>query len=564
MSWIPETPSELESTTDLSRVEIITKLCSGEQCDVLIMGGGIHGVAFAYQAALSGLKTILLEQSDFASETSSRSSKMAHGGLRYLEQFDFKQVYEGIQAREELFAIAPHLVKLSKFLIPIRPGEFFTRHKLGFGLALYDAMHGQRNRYHRWHKSGDSILSAFGEQGRKLTGCFSYGDGLLDDSRLVLELMVAAVQEGAYCLNYARVDETVSGSQGGTTVLWRDQLTGKRYDLRAGIVVNCAGPWASYRGTKLDPTLSQQLRYSRGTHLIFGVPWPYPSLFLPLGGRGRYYFVWPHYSGTMVGTTESPVDGPISDPEPSQNEIQEILDRLKRDLPDSRLDRSTLHYAFAGVRTLPLRGHSGSAATSRLSRRHIWHYDRGVLSLLGGKLTTALSTAAEGLSKVYELSELTPPERVTPRPLQGAVGFDHEVPRFRERAQQYEISKEIIEATIRRLGAEVRFFFEAEQGEERARGFEIVGGVVLRGELERAIKYEYACTLEDLMRRRLGLEYEVGHGISALTAIAAVLKEFCPEIDVATQIAGYTDRMLRLHKLMGVEIERLGAHSSPA
>jgi len=388
----------LKTTTDsIRRVDILDTLSTPKTYDILVIGGGIHGAAVARYAAAFGFTTVLLEKADYASATSSRSSKMAHGGLRYLELFDFEQVFEGIKAREEMFAAAPHIVSPTRFLIPVPRGHHFFRLKLGVGLFLYDLMVSDKRRKHRFLKAGELAGTGFEERSDDLAGCFSYTDGLLDDGLLTLENILAARRAGAVCLNYAGV-EALRETEHGVSVEWRDELTGKTYASEAATALNCAGPWAPFL---IAPEVRPAVRFSRGTHLIFDRPWRGPSLFLPMEGKARYYFVWPHAAGTMVGTTERETDSLELDPLPGADEIEEILARLAKDLPASGLDRSSLHYAFAGVRTLPLRPDS-RAGTTRLSRKHIWHGKTAIRTLVGGKLTTAAWTAEEGVRAVFQ------------------------------------------------------------------------------------------------------------------------------------------------------------------
>ncbi|MCB0355110.1 MAG: FAD-dependent oxidoreductase, partial [Bdellovibrionales bacterium] len=354
----------------LSRAESIELLRTQKKFDLVIVGGGIHGSAFARFAQMNGFSVVLLEKGDYASGTSSRSSKMAHGGLRYLELLDFQQVFEGIRAREELFENAAHVVRPEEFLIPVKNHELFTRLKIGLGLTLYDLLLKNPARKHRWIPSRSLNYPELESLKGKLRGCYRYTDGLLSDTRLVLENILDARLHGAICLNHAKVEQ-IDGILQKKRVLVQDEIGQQSLEISAKLVVNCAGPWAP----SVAMTERTLVKYSRGTHLLFSTHWDSPSLFLPMPGKSRYYFVWPHFAGTMVGTTEREILELEEDPMPEESEVEEILERLKRDLPESRLDREHLHYAFAGIRTLPLR--SQGAEVSRLSRKHIWNEENG-------------------------------------------------------------------------------------------------------------------------------------------------------------------------------------------
>lgn len=521
------------------RADVLATVRAAPTFDIAVIGGGIHGAAVARLAAFNGFSTVLFERGDYAGETSSRSSKMVHGGLRYLELLDVKQVIEGVRSREELFRIAGHVAAPQPFLIPVRRGAWFDRLKFALGLTIYDRFLGDRSRRHRWRPHASLGETPWASR-TDLAGAYEYTDGIMDDARLVLEVIVSARQEGAQCLNYVSVERVGRRETGDVRLFCRDVLSGETFDTTAGIVINCAGPWVGRVSGR--STLASRLVFSRGVHVLFDQPWTAPALFLPLGGRGRYYFVWPHPGGTLVGTTERAVAAPEFDPVPHADEIAEIFARLERDLPGAGLDRSRAYYAFAGIRTLPLRGDARD--TSALSRRQIWVFADGMVSLLGGKYTTALSTAEEGLRTAVRLAESRlKVASLTDRLLPGASGAT-----AAEQAAIFagqSIPEPVQRATLRRLGSRVRYLPEFE------RWSEVLGGVVLRGEVELALESEQAETIDDLMRRRLGLELMPNAGLEALDEIAAVVAERRPGRDIAAEVARYRARIEAVRALLG-------------
>lgn len=509
--------------------------------DVLIIGGGIHGAALARQAAATGLTVALLERDDYASATSSRSSKMAHGGLRYLEMGDFQQVFEGIKARENLFAQYPHLVKPHRFLIPIPAGAWFQKLKLTIGLTLYDLMVKNPERKHRWIPRSKLNFEGFSADRTDLAGCFSYTDGILSDCRLVLESIHKARLHGAHCLNYAEVLSVSDPVAGVISVHCKDTCAGKEFKSKARLVVNCAGPWAPFIAHSSLQTGRWKARYSQGTHLLFSKAWNGPALFLPMEGKARYYFVWPHFSGTMVGTTEREVDTLERDPQPEPGEIEEILTRLKKDLPDSGLDENALHYAFAGVRTLPLR--ESAKETGRLSRKHIWTHQNGLLTLLGGKLTTADWTASEGLQQICSLLGRSTPVSDTVDVQSSTVTRTD----FETQVKDFGLTEAQLERVWTRYGAQaVRVVASPEDAQP-------LGTFAVVGELRYALEVEQATSLEDIMRRRLELEYMPGCGKSALPQVIETLRQTSNPERVATELNGYQKRLGTLFARMGKE-----------
>lgn len=547
-SWIPSAPDSPLTLIQADREEIIHSIDTVQNCDVVVVGGGIHGAAFARLAALNGLKTVLLERADYGWATSSRTSKMAHGGLRYLEMFDFAQVREGIRAREDLFVTASHLVKPQDFLIPIYEGQSWQRFKMSVGLWLYDLMARSSGRKQSWVPAQNISPNPFTRVSQKLDGAFRYFDGLMRDTRLVIENIVAARQEGALCLNYANVDSVSPLQAGRVWIGWTDVLKGKKHELSTGVVVNCAGPWVARAGRLKPSELNSRIRYSQGTHVLFSKPWHGPALFLPLEEKGRYYWVWPHFAGTMVGTTEREIDLLPEDPQPTAAEVEELLARLNRDIPGSGLDRSSLHYAFAGVRTLLLRKAGGPV--SQLSRRHSWSLSNGMLSLVGGKFTTASWTAYEGLCQVYKLAGLSGrPTSVRGRLLPGAASQAEYVSEFQVSARELGIPEDLQQAVIARYGSLVRYFKHFPEWAEP------ISNVALRGEVEFALRVEQAETLEDILRRRLELEFLSDHGMSAARAVQQILLRHRPLSDVDAQVRHYEERMKALQEILGAKPE---------
>ena len=526
-----------------SRTEIKSKIDKTARFDVLVVGGGIHGAAFARLAALNGLTTLLLEENDYAHATSSRSSKMAHGGLRYLELFDLAQVREGVRAREDFFEIAPHLVYPHPFLVPVSRGDYWTRIKLGVALWFYDQIVKNKSRKHSWIPSTSDLFTSFNKDQFSLSGAYQYYDGLMNDTRMVLDNIIAARQEGALCLNHARFETYNHRKDNRVSFSWRDTLNNTSHEGDAGIVVNCAGPWVPAAGRLRDNELAQHLIYSRGSHLLFSKRWNGPAMIIPLGGRGRYYFVWPHPSGTMVGTTERLTQKPESDPLPNEDEIKELMTQVRRDVSPEKIGDELPFYGFAGIRTLPLRGNTKDP--SQVSRKHIWHYSGGMLSLLGGKFTTANWTVLEGLKKVYSLSGISKePVGLMNRKLPGAFILEDSIRDFNEFCRSFNLSDTLRDSCVRRLGGRVRFLQELDPSGQ------LISSEVLKADLDFALQVEQAETLEDIMKRRLDLEFTVKHGLDSIDAICLYLKEKRPEIDWLSQAENYKKRVLSVKELI--------------
>lgn len=522
-----------------SRIKLIEFLRSSPKFDLVVIGGGIHGATAAQCASLSGLRVLLLERSDFAAETSSRSSKMLHGGFRYLQHLDFVQVLEGVRARERYFKIARHIAKPARFLLPVHKTAWWHRFPLAVGFWIYDFFIRDRSRKFSWRSVEECLSTNAPIRREGLTGAFEFCDGLTNDSLLTLETIQAAKDEGAIALNYISVEHLAPyGSM--TAITWRDSLSGEQGKLYAGAICNTAGPHAPFISGACSRAASLSTRYSRGVHLVFSKPWPYPSLLLPMGAFGRYYFVWPHPAGTLVGTTELEAKSPEFDPQPSLQEIKEILRRLSTDLPDSGLDKSSLTHAFCGLRTMVARGQS---ATSTLSRRHKWVQNGAIFTLLGGKLTTAMWTSMEAVQKILNQSgQKTRAADISLRPLPGA-DFEKYAKDFISAGQGFGVPLDALEQALSRLGGRVRYMMEIPNWHKQI-------GPILAGEIRLAFERDQACTLEDLMRRRIGLEFTKTHGIELLPEIAEVIKDYLPRSTIESQISNYRSKMADLDSLL--------------
>lgn len=520
------------------RDELLSTLQSRSVFDTVIIGGGIHGAVMARQLAEAGLSVALFEKADYAGGTSSRSSKMAHGGLRYLEMLDFEQVFEGIKAREELFDCLPNFVIPCPFLIPVMSNSYWFRLKLAIGLRLYDLMVKKPGRKHSWIPRASLDYIHFHAGRRDLMGCFRYFDGLLDDSRLVIENILAARLNGALCINYCGV---TGFSRSGKEYLVSagDHFSGKEFEVRARTIVNCAGLWVNH----LLPGKKNQagIRYSRGTHLLFTQKWKDPALFLPMEGKSRYYFIWPHAAGTMVGTTERELPEPVTDPLPAADEIEEILHRLDCDLPDSGLNRSTLHYAFAGIRTLPLRDNQSTTGT--LSRKHIWDKHDGILSLYGGKLTTAEWTVREGVELVT--SYLSKPlSSKLPLSLPGGKVDKVEEQEIISSASDAGIAPTQAALLIARYGSLAKVIISSQLANDTAK--------LSKAEIDFLLDYQQALTIEDVLRRRTLLEFFPSHGLEFLDDISAAIKKRYPLRNLEQEASAYRDKLGQIHRLLQI------------
>ena len=286
----------------VSREESLARLHDGPPLDVLVVGGGISGASVALECARAGVRTALVEARDFASGTSSRSSKLVHGGLRYLAQGDIRLTRESVRERTELLRAAPGLVQPLGFLLPVRAGDKYGRWVLGIGLAAYDVFAGARTR--RWHDAASLLEHAPILSPSGLKGGWSYLDAETDDARLVLRVLVEARRFGALTLNYLAAETLLRGPNGVEGAALRDRVGGETFEVKARCVVNAAGVWADRLRRQIGA--KPKLRPLRGSHLLFEA-WRFPlaqavALFHP--DDRRPIFAVPWEGSTLIGTTD--------------------------------------------------------------------------------------------------------------------------------------------------------------------------------------------------------------------------------------------------------------------
>lgn len=356
--------------------------------DLLICGGGIYGAWTAYDAALRGLKVALVEQGDWAAATSSASSKLIHGGLRYLETFDFKLVKKALAERQRLLRIAPHRVWPLRFGVPVYDHSRNGLLKLKAGLTLYDALAGcptEAMRHRRWDVG--QFLDHFPFLVKRgLWGGYTYGDAQTDDARLVLELVAGAMAHGAVCVNYARVlawDEA-HGKVHGATV--RDVAGGATVKVRAGQCVSTAGQWLAQHDE-----LRNGCRLSKGVHLVLPALPTQEAILLTAREDGRVFFLIPWYGRTLLGTTDTDYRGDVNRVAVEKTDVDYLLAAANAYV-QTQWTLQDVIASFAGLRVMQ---QSDAVHPSAASRDWALRTEaNGLHHSVGGKITSAREDAA--------------------------------------------------------------------------------------------------------------------------------------------------------------------------
>ncbi len=502
-----------------------------QQFDIAIIGGGIVGACAARDAAMRGYSVLLLEAVDYASQTSSRSSKLLHGGLRYLEQGDLALVHEALLERATLLEIAPHICRPQEAIFPVIPGRTRPAWQIRLGLAMYDALSYDYRTLSRDKRfPAHTVLASNSEEFRKVkdlglsfSALMTYSDGQTEDTRLVIENIVDASALGAVSLNHAPL-RSAKKVGGEWRLEWYDALSSSLHVSRARYVINSAGPWAQsvFDEAFQNKHAGSLLRFSRGVHLLFDVDLPVGALTVATGVPGRIYFVWPHFcprgKGTLVGTTEREIEKAEFNPEPSDSEISEILGHLRRDFPDSGLDEKAAFRAFCGIRTLvPSATDQTGGSTSKVSRRERFEEMDGAVAIYGGKYTTARHTAecaVDRADKYFDRRLLRSGRMdLRTRPLPGGKDWsaaasealvEDLICRFASPAGA-EVDRQTCRAAVFRLGMRAAALLEPSTESKTPNN-----SLYLPGEVRYMTSIEHAATADDIIFRRLLLHSSPG------------------------------------------------------
>jgi glycerol-3-phosphate dehydrogenase len=375
--------------------------------DMVIIGGGATGVGVAVDAANRGFAVLLLEKMDFGSATSSRSTKLVHGGVRYLEQGNVSLVMEALKERGLLRQNAPHLVHDLGFVVPNY--SWWEAPFYGIGMKVYDLLAGKYGFGKSRLLSREETLERLPTiQTEGLRGGVIYYDGQFDDTRLLIHLADTAADQGAVLLNYAPVVEITRGADGfADGVVALDSETGQRMKIAARVVVNAAGIFADEVRRLAEPEVQAMIAPSQGIHLVFEQSFLRgdTAIMVPHTSDGRVLFAIPWHEHTVVGTTDTAIDAPSYNPLPFEEEIQFILDTAAQYLSRPP-QRSDVLSVYVGIRPLVKAG-AATSKTSALSRDHTIHIDNsGLLTIVGGKWTTYRHMAEDCVNHAITLGEL--------------------------------------------------------------------------------------------------------------------------------------------------------------
>lgn len=483
--------------------------------DVLIVGGGINGAGIARDAALRGLTVALVERDDFASGTSSRSSRLVHGGVRYLEHGFFHLVFESSRERRILLRIAPHLVHPLQFTWPVYDGARIPRWKLAAGLWLYDLLAAFRNVARHRTLSMAQVVAAEPKLRRSgLRGGATYFDAATNDARLTIANVMDSAAAGAAALNYAEVASLrfEGGRASGAEV--RDRFTQETFHVRANAVVNATGPWTDTISRIEDPSSKPAVLGTKGVHVAVPAQRVGNRAAITMLARAdqRVMFVLPGGSHTIIGTTDTETQEHPDQVRATRADVQYLLDGANAYFPEAKLAPDDVVCAWAGIRPLIASGNSGDpAGASRESAITVG--PRGVIAVTGGKLTTYRAMSEEVVDAV---------QKYLGHPVTSSRTAERVLP-----------------------GSGVR----PEEGDGRVSERLVADLPYTVNDVIAAVDHELACTIADVLIRRTHLAFETrDHGVSVAPRVAGLLapRFGWTSADIARQLDDYGAEVARL------------------
>ncbi|MET9312604.1 glycerol-3-phosphate dehydrogenase/oxidase [Kribbella sp. NPDC003505] len=510
-----------------ARADAIDALADGRELDVLVIGGGVVGTGSALDAATRGLTTGLLEARDFASGTSSRSSKLIHGGLRYLEMLDFRLVHEALQERGLLLQrLAPHLVKPVPFLYPLQH-RWWERFYAGAGVALYDGMAvssglGAGLPIHRHLTRRGAMRLVPSLKKSALVGALQYYDAQVDDARHTMELARTAASYGALVANRVKVTGFLRQGERVTGVQAKDLESGREFEVRAKQVVNATGVWTDDTQALVGERGQYHVRASKGIHLVVPKDRIQSSTGMILRTEKSVLFIIPWGRHWLIGTTDTDWHLDKAHPAATSKDIEYLLDHVNAVLT-TPLTREDVEGVYAGLRPL-LAGESES--TSKLSREHVVaHAAPGLVVVAGGKYTTYRVMAKDAIDAAADALDGRVPRSVTKNiPLVGADGYQALWNQRQLIAQRSGLHVARIEHLLNRYGALIDEVLEL-VAEDPSLGEQLPGTQdYLKAEIVYGAKAEGARHLDDILARRTRISIEAwDRGVGAAEAAARLV-----------------------------------------
>jgi glycerol-3-phosphate dehydrogenase len=513
-------PGSDRPASPLERRRADLEMLARERFDLVVVGGGITGAGILLDAVSRGLRAVLVEQDDIASGTSSRSSRLIHGGLRYLEQMRLGLVHEALTERARLVELAPHLVRLEPLVFPLYGAPVVNRLFYGAGLTLYDLLGSARRVGRHHHLMRDRTLELAPVLRREgLRGSIVYHDGVEDDARYALAVARTALAMGGFVVTRARVSALLLEGDRATGVRVHDRVGDADVEIRARHVIDATGVWEADADGPLGP--SMRIVPSRGAHLIVDrarIPVRHGmSIRVP----GRVFFLVPWPDHWIIGTTDAPYEGPPDRPAASGAEVDELLAKVNHVLQVD-LTRADVLGTYAGLR--PLVGGTVAGSTVKVSREHRIRADaNGLVHISGGKYTTYRIMARDAVQAALGAESASRPSTTATLPIRGAAAPAELRALATGLAREHGLSERVAGRLVDRHGTEAEQIARLGAAEDHLRPLGD-GLAQIEAEVVWAAREELALSLDDVLARRARLAAELpDRGATIAPRVAALL-----------------------------------------
>jgi len=520
---------------------------SKDTFDLIVIGAGINGAGIARDAAMRGLKVLLLDKGDIGGGTSSASTRLIHGGLRYLEHGEFGLVRESLRERETLLRIAPHLIRPLPLLVPIYENARRGLWTIRAGMLAYDLLSaGKLLSSHRMLSPTQTLQHSPGLRSKGLRGAALYFDAQVEyPERLVLENVLSAAQYGASIINYAKVDKILADDgkiRGVEFTITAEDVDAERQSANAPVVINAAGPWIdrllAETGVGDSPRL---IGATKGSHLIVAsfAGAPKIAIYAEAATDRRPFFIIPWNGLYLIGTTDIPFAGDPDHVEIQADEIDYLIEETNRVIPSAQLNRGKILYTHSGIRPLPF---TGEQEASSITRRHFirQHLCGNLFSIVGGKLTTYRSLSEETVDLVCKRLGMNRPACMTDRvPLPGAAEMD--LSSFKQKVNQQGLPDALHDRWLRIYGTRaVDLLNLIGEDPSLSEVLDAETGAVA-AEVVFAFKHEFAQTLSDCLQRRTMVGLNSTRGLAAVDAAARIAQRYLgwSERRMKQEIASY-------------------------
>ncbi len=493
--------------------------------DILVVGGGINGVGIALDAASRGLRIALVENSDFAAGTSSKSSKLIHGGLRYLEQYDFKLVREALNERELMVStLSPHLVKPVSFLYPLQE-KFKERTYVGAGMALYDALRGFK-RALPWHKHlSQKRISEIAPSLRLdvVTGGFQYFDAQVDDARHTMTIARTAAKYGAVITTRTRCEELIKRGNAIVGAKVKDLESEEVFEVKAKVTIMAAGVWTDPLYEKFGLKPGYAVRMSKGSHIVVPGDAIKSESGVIIKTDISVLFIIPWGDKWIVGTTDTDYNESREEPLATAEDVTYIINQANRVL-EPKLRREQVIGVFAGLR--PLVSTDPNSPTTKLSREHVVDSPtRGFVSIAGGKYTTYRVMAQDAVDEaINHLRRLAPESETETLAIIGAEGYTVLMNQIPMLAKEFKVSEATVEHLLNRYGSLIEEVLAPAQENPELLDKVIPNLPYISAEIVYSVTHEGARSIDDVLSRRTRIAFEdKDQGLNVLEVIADLI-----------------------------------------